>query len=602
MSWIQGYKIPFLREPYQREVVREKQFSSNEFSAMTKAIEELLEIGAVVPCNPEKGQFISTIFLADKSNGGKRFILNLKGLNSFVFCPHFKMEDYRTVLKLIQHNCFMSTVDLKDAYFLISTNKDYRKYLRFLFDGNLFEFTCLPFGLSSAPYCFTKLMKPILEHLRSHDVVCVNYLDDILILGDSYEECQKNTFTVLNILESLGMIVNYEKSSLTPSTSKRFLGFNFDSQTLRLQLPLEKKLYILNLISKFQQKIHCKIRDLAKLLGLLTSACPAVRYGWLYTKLLERQKFLALKEYNYNYEAIMDIPQEILGEDLRWWRRNILTTYSNIKQDKFSLEIFTDASLTGWGAWAGNVKTHGYWSDADKQHHINHLELLAIFYGLRCFAKEAANTNILLRCDNTTAIAYINRMGSIQFPSLNKLARQIWQWCEARNIELLASYINSKQNWVADMESRRISTETEWSLSSKAFDSIQASLGYPEIDLFASISNHKCKKYVSRLSDPGASAVDAFTLNWNKLNFYAFPPFCLILRVIHKIIQDKAEGIVVVPEWSSQPWYPLISKLKTAKPVVFSPDTSLLSSPFRKVHPLANSLTLVAWKLSAKHL
>lgn len=68
------------------------------------------------------------------------------------------------------------------------------------------------------------------------------------------------------------------------------------------------------------------------------------------------------------------------------------------------------------------------------------------------------------------------------------------------------------------------------------------------MDLFASNINNKCDEYVSWRKDPGSVAVDAFTLNWRNFNFYAFPPLCLILKVIEKIIQDKAEGIVIVPD------------------------------------------------------
>lgn len=60
------------------------------------------------------------------------------------------------------------------------------------------------------------------------------------------------------------------------------------------------------------------------------------------------------------------------------------------------------------------------------------------------------------------------------------------------------------------------------------------------------------------MRDPDAYKVDAFTLNWSTLNFYAFPPFSVVSRMLQKIIDDKAEGIVVVPFWISQPWYPFL--------------------------------------------
>lgn len=76
-------------------------FTLEESRDMVKAIDKLLELGAVTRCIPTQDQYISNILLAPKPNGGKRFILNLKPLNKFITKTHFKMEDYRTALKLI---------------------------------------------------------------------------------------------------------------------------------------------------------------------------------------------------------------------------------------------------------------------------------------------------------------------------------------------------------------------------------------------------------------------------------------------------------------------------------------------------------------------
>ena len=63
---------------------------------------------------------------------------------------------------------------------------------------------------------------------------------------------------------------------------------------------------------------------------------------------------------------------------------------------------------------------------------------------------------------------------------------------------------------------------------------------------FASLINNKCDNYVSWLPNPGSVTVDAFTLSWRGLNFYAFLPFILLPRVLRKIIEDEATGTVIV--------------------------------------------------------
>lgn len=100
---------------------------------------------------------------------------------------------------------------------------------------------------------------------------------------------------------------------------------------------------------KFQKIKYCKIREFAKLLGTLISACPAVPYGIAHTKMMERERYLALIKSNDNYESCMRISESIYP-DLKWWYFNIMHCKKHFGPRKISLQIFTDASLTGWGA------------------------------------------------------------------------------------------------------------------------------------------------------------------------------------------------------------------------------------------------------------
>lgn len=164
------------------------------------------------------------------------------------------------------------------------------------------------------------------------------------------------------------------------------------------------------------------------MIGSLVSIFPAVQYSPLYIKRFEREKFLALESYPMEYSRRMLIPA-YLREDFDWWL-NVFSDNSqsnSIRSDSFACEIFSDASLTGWGASCDNQRTHGWWAPADTSLHINALELKAAFYALKCFAADLVGSNILLRIDNTTAISYINKFGSVQHPHLSDIARDIWK-------------------------------------------------------------------------------------------------------------------------------------------------------------------------------
>lgn len=164
--------------------------------------------------------------------------------------------------------------------------------------------------------------------------------------------------------------------------------------------------------------------------------------------------------------------------DFKWWINTLscLPISSPLTRPEFSFEIYTDASLTGWGASMEDRSTHGWWSDEEKAEHINLLELKAIEYALKCFVSNESSKVILLRVDNTTEISYINKMCSIQFPKLASLVKIIWQWCE-KNLHLFVSYICSEDNYIADAESRVISTEREWELNASAFEEISKQFG-----------------------------------------------------------------------------------------------------------------------------
>ena len=134
-----------------------------------------------------------------------------------------------------------------------------------------------------------------------------------------------------------------------------------------------------------------------------------------------------------------------------------------------------------------------------------------------------------------TAISYINRIGGVQLPKFNKLARQIWRWCEKRKIWLFASYVPSRFNVEADIASRVKNIDTEWELADFALEEIINEFGSFDIDLFASRINKKCNRFCSWHQDPESFKVDAFTIPWGKWKFYAFPPFALMLRTLSVI-------------------------------------------------------------------
>ncbi|CAG7717174.1 unnamed protein product [Allacma fusca] len=318
---IRGFKIPFHQNPIQVSIPRGKFFNKQETLQMNLAVDSLLSKGAITLCTHSPGEFISSVFLVPKSSGGYRFIINLSFLNRFITCDHFKMEDFRSARSLMTKGCFMGSLDLQDAYFLIPVHHDFRKILRSEWNAVLYEFTCLCFGLNIAPRIFTKIMRAAITVLRGYGYENSIDLDDSFIIGRCYHQCNENIVFTQNFFESLGLTINYSKSITTPTQSITYLGFLFDSLTISLSIPVKKQEKVTQIVLAVLRSDTITIRKLAMVIGTLVSCCPAVPYGMLYTKRLEYQKNVALSSSGDCFDALVTLSEEF-RRDLHCFRHD----------------------------------------------------------------------------------------------------------------------------------------------------------------------------------------------------------------------------------------------------------------------------------------
>ena len=156
--------------------------------------------GAIVETTLSKNSFMSQIFLVEKKEGGQRPVINLKSLNTFVRTEHFKMEGLHILPDLIQAQDWMIKMDLKDAYLQVPIHKEHQHLLQFQWNGKIFQFHCLPFGLTSALQVFSKVMKPVVGTLRHMGIRLIIYLNNILILHQVKEELIQITTLICQML------------------------------------------------------------------------------------------------------------------------------------------------------------------------------------------------------------------------------------------------------------------------------------------------------------------------------------------------------------------------------------------------------------------
>lgn len=597
LDWVEHCHLEFVDDvsPVQELGYKVIKFNDTESAIIDSEIVKLLNKGVIVESTHSQGEFVSSIFLRLKKNGvDYRMILNLKELNRFIVYRHFKMDSLKTVTDLMTQGCFMASVDIRDAYYTVPIAIEHQKYLKFMWRDKLYQYTCLPNGLASAPRIFTTLLKPVFNVLRQKGYLSSLYIDDCYLQGASYGECYENVLETVMLLRELGFPIHEEKSVLVPSQVLTCLGFVLNSITMTVQLTDSRKEKLKNACLNLVNKENCTVQQVAEVIGLLVSSLPGVELGPLHYRSLERDKSNALRENKGNFGSSMTLSPSSRAE-LNWWITNVDTSNKLISHSEPELLIQTDASTHGWGGVRGDQRTGGRWNQQEAPHHINYLELLAVLLTLKALCGECANLHIRVQCDNTTAVCYINNMGGSKSPDCNSVTKHIWDYCVEHNIWLSASHLPGCENTEADRESRHFNDHTEWKLESKIYQSITKRLGQPSIDLFASRLNKQCTVYASWRPDPDALFVDAFSANWNTFFFYAFPPFSRIGKCLEKIQANKAEGILVVPFWTCQSWYPKLMRLLVAPPLIITPRATLLTLPgCQKLHPLRKKLNLLA--------
>ena len=283
-----GYKIEFSSMPCIDCNRKEIKFSGKEHNVINELLKKLTIKGVIEKVSPEPDQILSNIFIRPKSDGSYRLILNLSHLNDHIDKKHFKMETLRSALQLVKKNCFFAKLDFKDAYYSISIKESDRKFLRFIWNGNTYQFTCLPNGLSSAPRIFTKVMKPVFSTLRHEGHTNCAYIDDALLSGDTFQNCSENVDRTTTLVDGLGLTVHPNKSIFVPSQCIEFVGFMIDSVKMTVVLTERKTQDIIKQCSFILQTYSVTIREFAKLIGKLVSCEPGVQYAPLYYKSLER--------------------------------------------------------------------------------------------------------------------------------------------------------------------------------------------------------------------------------------------------------------------------------------------------------------------------
>ncbi|KAA6383029.1 MAG: hypothetical protein EZS28_021443 [Streblomastix strix] len=118
------------------------------------------------------------------------------------------------------------TLDLQQAYSHVTVSKQLQKYLAFSHQGKTYTYLTMPFGISTAPRFFTKIMRLVLTVIRQKGILTSSYLDDGIAWFQSQEKTIEGTIYIINLFQELELTINFRKSFLVPTQTPDYLGIH----------------------------------------------------------------------------------------------------------------------------------------------------------------------------------------------------------------------------------------------------------------------------------------------------------------------------------------------------------------------------------------
>ena len=595
----EGYTLPFRTRPRlaRSHTIVSCYVNPHRNSYLLEALHQPIHKNAVELVKHKTSlSFFNRLFLVPKPNNQWRPILDLSNLNFFLKAEKFKMETPETIRTSLRQGVWVTSIDFKDAYFHIPIQEQSRKYVRFHFQGQTYQFKALPFGLSTAPLEFTVVVK--VKLMASNMGIRIHqYLDDWLVRATSHQDCLQHTQDLVGLCQRLGWIVNLEKVGAGAQTNLRFCrlpvrpqgrsGPTHTGPVAASTGQITRNIVITGLSSP---AIH--VSDRASNSYRETSLPRPPTYE---THSVASKEQLADSGNTRKSDPYSQLPAPPLRMVARRRQRSLRPTFT-----PHELQLFTDASKEGWGAHLNEYTARGVWSLPESKLHINYLELKAVFLALKDFQDLCASNIVLIASDNTTVVWYINKEGGMKSCPLCALLWRILTWCTRKQVTLRARHIPGRLNVVADKLSCLGQTiQTEWSLLPEVFQSICYRWHRPQIDLFAVRFNRKLPQFVTPVPDPLATAVDALSLPWEDLDAYAFPPAAILGKVVEKLQDSPCKRIILIaPGWPNMPWFWNLVIMSSQIPLSLPNLPNLLTQPFNQIpHRNLTNLNFHAWLL-----
>lgn len=499
----------------------------------------------------------------------------------------------------------------------------------------------LNFGARASPLVFTKHMRTLVKYLRRHAIGVVIYLDDLaFVIEGSQEAAHRARDFIDRTITKAGLHRHPTKGQflLASQVLHDHLGFRVDIPANLLSIPERRcnKVRQLAIALKCNSARNRRLVDtklLQQFCGVACSMTRAVPAARLHLRSLYDCTSLHRPCSRLNRTAL---------QDLTFWTQITGTHPDNgvpLFQSPTSKVLYTDASGgIGWGGvlptehaqrelcrarsqypHADALELHlaagipcpaylhrdsntcaGYWDTDLMDLHVTWKELRAFHRAIRVWGQRLSNARVLLFCDNQ-AVCSLLRHGTSRSPLLMAELRVVWQLLVELRITIDPVYIRSEDN-PADLPSRQRDT-SDWTFRPGTRAHLRALWPHAfTLDPFATARTTMGLTWCSLRDEEEATAADGFATSWSNETVFLNPPWRDMARVIRKIFADRTRGVLVIPRWPSQHWWPLALQLRASWHRLPPPRHCVLALHRGRTDPFAQPTTrLVALAFDASN-
>ena len=566
----QGYMLPFQTLPDSCQLRNNKTALDNPLF-VEKAIDQLVIKGCVSEVQSEP-LMVNPLTVAYNRDGKPRLVLDCRNINPHLKQFKFRYEDISTAKQIFRKGDFLFTFDLKSAYHHIEIFEDHRPYLGFAWRKRakkvFYQFNVLPFGLATAPYIFTKLLKVVLTFWRSRGYRMIMYLDDGLGGESTLEQAGALSKFTNTSLQDFGFLIAQEKCQWQPSQSVTWLGFNWCTVTGLLHASeqridrLDSALSSLIYQMQSDKRGLVPVRFVASIVGQIISLQNAVgKLARLKTRALYR-----CIDTRASWNAPVVVDEDAYNEVLYWKKSAKMLNNKGLSfeiNNETEIDVFSDASAIGYGGYVSlcagalveGTEVIGSWTVQESVQSSTWREVEAVQRVIKTNAQMLENRTVKCFTDNKNVNSVLSS-GSKK-PVLNKLSLSINDFCAKNCTSLRTEWIQRNKNSKADLLSRTADSD-DWQLRPWVYEYLVSKWGPYTIDRFASNLNKHCDRFNSRWWCPGTEGVDAFGQCWKSEENWLVPPPRLIVRTTTKLQKEKAKGTLIIPCWKSAPFWPFL--------------------------------------------